>query len=101
MSPWSDGRRIVYVQSGYLCVLDAATGTSRKVPVRIPSDDWRLQDRWINPSEYLHFVDVAVPAGARLPPEVGPGGLAWPPRQATARESRVARCATPPGERLR
>ena len=27
--------------------------------MRIPSDDWRLQERWINPAEYLHFVDVA------------------------------------------
>ena len=58
-SPSSDGKRIVYVQGGHLYVLDAAAGTPRKVPVVIPSDDWRLQDRWINPSEYLHFVDVA------------------------------------------
>jgi tricorn protease len=58
-SPSSDGKRIVYVQSGYLHVLDAATGVDRKVSVSIPSDDWRLADRWINPSEYLHFVDVA------------------------------------------
>ena len=59
MSPSTDGKRIVYVQSGYLYVLDTATGSSRKVQVSIPSEDWRLQDRWINPSEYLHFVDVA------------------------------------------
>jgi tricorn protease len=59
MSPSSDGKRIVYVHCGYLYVLDAGGGVPRKVPVRIPSDDWRLQDRWINPSEYIHFVDVA------------------------------------------
>jgi tricorn protease len=58
-SPSSDGKRIVYVQAGHLYVLDAATGASRRVPVVIPSDDWRLQERWINPSEYLQFVDVA------------------------------------------
>ena len=58
-SPSTDGKRIVYVQGGHLHVLDVATSTSRKVPVRIPSDDWRLQERWINPSEYVHFVDVA------------------------------------------
>jgi len=70
MSPSSDGKRIVYVQGGYLHVLDGTTGASRKVPVSIPSDDWRLQDRWIDPSEYLHSVDVggdgkAVVVGAR------------------------------------
>ncbi len=27
--------------------------------MRIPSDDWRLQERWINPAEYVHSVDVA------------------------------------------
>jgi len=59
MSPSSDGKRIVYVQSGYLYVLDTAGGTPRKVTVRIPSDDWRLQDRWIDPSDYVQFVDVA------------------------------------------
>jgi len=69
-SPSTDGKSIVYVQGGHLHVLDVATSTSRKVPVRIPSDDWRLQERWINPSEYVHSVDVAgdgksVVAGAR------------------------------------
>ncbi|HXK10189.1 MAG TPA: S41 family peptidase [Vicinamibacteria bacterium] len=58
MSPSSDGRRIVFVQNGYLNVLDTAGGAPRRVPVRIPSDDWRLQDRWINPSDYVQFVDV-------------------------------------------
>jgi tricorn protease len=59
MSPSSDGKRVVYVQNGYLNVLDPAAGAPRRIPVRIPSDDWRLADRWINPSEYVHFVDVA------------------------------------------
>jgi len=27
--------------------------------VRIPSDDWRLQERWISPAEYVQSVDVA------------------------------------------
>ena len=59
MTPSSDGRRIVYVQNGYLQLLDTAGGPPRKLPVRIPSDDWRLQDRFINPSDYIQFVDVA------------------------------------------
>ncbi len=59
MSPSTDGKRIVYVQNGYLFRLDVAGGGPRKVPVQIPSDDWRLQDRWINPSEYVQSVDVA------------------------------------------
>ena len=58
-SPSTDGKRIVYVQAGHLHLLDVAGGAPRKVPVRIPSDDWRLQERWINPAEYAQFVDVA------------------------------------------
>jgi tricorn protease len=59
MAPASDRNRIVFVQNGYLHVMEVPAGTPRKVPVRIPSDDWRLQDRWINPSDYVQFVDVA------------------------------------------
>ena len=59
MAPSTDGQGIVYVHSGYLYLLDAAGGAPRKLPVRIPSDDWRLQDRFINPSDYIHSVDVA------------------------------------------
>jgi len=58
MTPASDGRRVVFVQNGYLNVMDVAGGVPRRVPLRIPSDDWRLQERWINPSEYVQFVDV-------------------------------------------
>ena len=60
MSPSTDGKRIVYVQSGLPRTCSTwPAGAPRKVPVQIPSDDWRLQDRWINPSEYVQFVDVA------------------------------------------
>ena len=59
MWPSSDGRRIVYVQAGSLYLLDTQGGAPRPVPVRIPSDDWRLQERFTNPSDYIHSVDVA------------------------------------------
>jgi tricorn protease len=58
MWPSSDRKRIVFVQNGFLNVLDPKGGVPKKITIRIPSDDWRLQDRWINPSDYLQFMDV-------------------------------------------
>ena len=60
MWPSSDGARIVFVQNGYLYLLDAAAGSApRKLTVEIPSDEWRLQERFVNPADYTQFVDVA------------------------------------------
>lgn len=59
MVPSTDRRRIVFMHSGYLYVMDPKAGTPRKISLNIPSDDWRLQDRWINPSEYIQYVDIA------------------------------------------
>src|SRR5262245_4433558 len=53
MWPSSDGKRVVYVQNGYLFLLDPAQGGPRKLSVRIAADDWRLQERFVNPSEYI------------------------------------------------
>jgi tricorn protease len=58
MWPSTDRKRIVFVQNGYLNLLDPNGGTPKKITLRIPSDDWRLQDRWINPSEYIQFMDL-------------------------------------------
>ena len=50
MMPETDGERIVYVQDGYLYVLDVAAGSAAQGRGRrCPSDRWRLRDRWINP----------------------------------------------------
>ncbi len=58
LSPASDRKRIVFTQDGYLHVMEPGAAP-RKVSVRIPSDDWRLRDRWINPAEYTQSVDAA------------------------------------------
>ena len=58
MTPSSDGRRVVFVQNGYLWLMDAGGGAPHRLTLRIPSDDWRLEDRFINPSEQLESVDI-------------------------------------------
>jgi tricorn protease len=59
MMPNTDGRSIVYVQNGYLHVLDAASAKDAKIAVTVPSDRWALRDRVINPREYIHAANVA------------------------------------------
>ena len=44
MQPETDGRRIVYLQDGFVHVLDIANGQDRKLDVQVESDRWRL--RW-------------------------------------------------------
>jgi len=57
--PSSDGRQIIYLHSGYLYLLDAATGKSQKVEVQIPTDRWQLADRTINPKDYIHSMSIS------------------------------------------
>jgi tricorn protease len=57
--PSSDGKRIVYLQAGYLHVLDAATSADRKVAVDVPTDRWRLAERTINPRDYIQSMSIA------------------------------------------
>jgi len=59
MMPSTDGRTIVYVQDGYLRLLDIQGGQSRKIDVLVPSDRWALRDRTINPKDYIHYAKVA------------------------------------------
>lgn len=59
MMPETDGQRIVYVQDGYLHVLDIQSGVSRQLTLDLPSDRWRLAGRWINPKDYIQGMDVA------------------------------------------
>jgi tricorn protease len=57
--PQTDGRTIVYVQDGYLRLLDVSSGQSQKISVLVPSDRWALRDRFINPSDYIHHIKIA------------------------------------------
>jgi tricorn protease len=59
MNPSTDRRNIVFTQNGYVYVLDPKSGTPKKVSFQIPTDGWRLQDRWVNPTEYVHSMDIA------------------------------------------
>jgi tricorn protease len=59
MMPQTDGRSIVYVQDGWLHVLDASSAKDTKISVTVPSDRWALRDRVINPRDYLHTAHPA------------------------------------------
>ena len=57
--PSTDGRRIVFLHSGFLFVLDPADQAPRPVRVQIPTDGWTLADRTINPKDYIHSMSVS------------------------------------------
>lgn len=57
--PSTDGKKIIYLHSGYLYVLDPAIGKPQKVTVQIPTDNWQLAERTINPKDYIHSMSVA------------------------------------------
>ena len=59
LTPATDRHQIVFTQNGYLYLLDPRSGQSRKIAIRLASDGWKLQDRWINPTPYVHFMDIA------------------------------------------
>ncbi len=59
MSPSTDRQRIVFVQDGYLQLLDLRSGAVRKLTLQIPTDHWRLQPRWVNPTEYVQQMDIS------------------------------------------
>jgi tricorn protease len=58
MMPETDGERIVYMQDGYLQQLDVKNGATIKIPVSLPSDRWRVRNRWLNPKDYIHAMDI-------------------------------------------
>jgi tricorn protease len=57
--PSTDGKRIVYLHSGYLFVLDPSDNVPRPVSVQIPTDGWTLAARTINPKDYIHSMSVS------------------------------------------
>jgi len=59
MMPSTDGRSIIYVQNGYLHVLDSRTNRSERLRVVVPSDRWARRSRFINPRDYIHGVDIS------------------------------------------
>jgi len=54
MAPSTDGQSIVFLQDGYLHLLNIASGEVKKISVECPSDRWSLRTKIINPKEYLH-----------------------------------------------
>lgn len=59
MMPHTDGERIVFMQDGYIRVLDVKTGQVSKVPALVPSDRWALRERTINPKDYIHHAAIS------------------------------------------
>jgi tricorn protease len=59
MTPSTDRKQIVFTQNGYLHILDPRSGQERKITLRIPNDNWKLQERWVSPVEFVHYMDVA------------------------------------------
>jgi tricorn protease len=59
MMPQTDGKSVVYVQDGWLHVLDAAAAKDVKISVTVPSDRWALRNRTINPRDYLHTAQLS------------------------------------------
>jgi len=51
--PALGGDLVAYGAAGYLWLLDAATGETRRLDIDIPSDRWRVRDRWYEPEEFL------------------------------------------------
>jgi len=59
MMPATDGERIVYMQDGYIHILDPKTNQSKKIQVLLPSDRWALRNKIINPRDFIHSVNVS------------------------------------------
>jgi tricorn protease len=57
--PSTDGKRIAYLQAGYLHILDSANNSDKKIAVDIPSDRWQLAERTVNPRDYIQTMAVA------------------------------------------
>lgn len=55
----TDGKRIVFVETGHLHVVDAASGKDSVVAVDVATDRWRLADRWVNPRDYIQTMAVS------------------------------------------
>ena len=59
MTPSTDGKNIVYLHDGFLNVMNVKTGNVKQIKVDVPSDDWQLRDRIINPKKYIHYAGIS------------------------------------------
>ncbi len=57
--PETDGTSIVFLQAGWVHVLDTSTNKARKVAVEMPSDRWELAGRTVNPRDYIHAMTIS------------------------------------------
>ena len=54
----TDGRHIVFMQAGYLYCLAVPSHELVKVDVKIPTDQWAVQPRVVNPEDYVHGMAI-------------------------------------------
>lgn len=59
MMPETDGQKIIFMHNGYINILDLNTGKVTMVTVYVDSDRWALRDRYINPKDYIHHMDIS------------------------------------------
>ena len=59
MMPSTDGKNIVFMYNGFLHLMSVPSHEIRRVPVTIPSDKWVSRNRYINPKDYIHSVEIS------------------------------------------
>jgi len=59
MMPETDGQQIIFMHDGYINILDLNTNKITILDVDVDSDRWALRDRYINPKDYIHYMDVS------------------------------------------
>jgi tricorn protease len=59
MMPSTDGESIVFVQNGYISVLDIKSKEMKKISILLNSDRWNLRPRYINPKDYIQSVNIS------------------------------------------
>ena len=59
MFPSTDGKNIVYIQNGYLNILNAETHSIKKIDITVNTDNYKLHARYINPKNYIQSFNIA------------------------------------------
>jgi len=59
INPETDGEQIIFMHDGYINILDLATKKITKLVVDVNSDRWALRDRYINPKNYIHHMNIS------------------------------------------
>lgn len=55
----TDRSHIIYVQNGYIHLLNCKDRTDRKLSISVQSDQWQIRGRDINPKDYIHYATIA------------------------------------------